>query len=151
MVKAIEITQLSKRYQHKKAVNDISLEIEEGEMFGFIGPNGAGKSTTIKMLLNMIFPTSGEAHIFGFDCRRDSVAIKELTGYVSSDVRYYEGMTSQDIFNYVAEFHRVEEANKLIADYITRFEIEPHKKISELSLGNKKKLPLFRLYCNNLN
>ncbi|WP_314061883.1 ABC transporter ATP-binding protein [uncultured Vagococcus sp.] len=142
MVKAIEINQLSKHYKEKKAVNQISLEIEEGEIFGFIGPNGAGKSTTIKMLLNMIFPTNGEAQIFGLDCVRDSVAIKEMTAYVSSDVRYYEGMTSQDIFNYVAEFHQIDNGSEMINDYLKRFDIEPHKKISELSLGNKKKVAI---------
>lgn len=142
MVNAIEINHLSKHYPKKRAVHDISLEIAAGEIFGFIGPNGAGKSTTIKMLLNMIFPTNGEALIFGMDCVRDSVAIKEMTAYVSSDVRYYEGMTSQDIFNYVAEFHQISNSSQMIADYLERFEIEPHKKISELSLGNKKKIAI---------
>lgn len=142
MVKAIAINQLSKHYKDKKAVNQISLEIEEGEIFGFIGPNGAGKSTTIKMLLNMIFPTSGDAQIFGLDCVRDSVAIKEVTAYVSSDVRYYDGMSSHDIFSYVAAFHQVENGTQIIADYLTLFDIEPNKKISELSLGNKKKIAI---------
>ncbi len=149
MKSIIEITGLTKVYKKVKAVNNISLEIEEGEIFGFIGPNGAGKSTTIKILLNFIFPTSGEAKIFGLDCVKQSIEIKKLVGYVSSDVRYYHEMTSLDIFKYTAEFHGIKNSQSIISNYVTYFEIEPNKKISELSLGNKKKVAIVSALLQN--
>ena len=149
MLKVIEINHLSKSYKEFQAVNNISLEINEGEMFGFIGPNGAGKSTTIKMLLNFIFPTSGSAKILGLDCVTESLAIKKQVGYVSSDVRYYHGMTSLDIFKYAAEFHGVKNKQEIIDYYIKYFEIEPNKKIADLSLGNKKKVAIVSALLQN--
>ncbi|MEG0550152.1 MAG: ABC transporter ATP-binding protein [Vagococcus sp.] len=149
MTKIIEINNLTKKYKAFKAVDNISLVIEEGEIFGFIGPNGAGKSTTIKMLLNFIFPTSGEAKILGMDCVKQSIEIKKLVGYVSSDVRYYHEMTSLDIFKYTAEFHGVKNSKAVIQHYLDYFEIEPNKKISDLSLGNKKKVAIVSALLQN--
>lgn len=76
----VEINGLTKSYKDVKAVNNASFTIRKGEIFGFIGPNGAGKSTTIKMLLNFIYPTTGEAKIFGKDCMKDSLEIKKKWG-----------------------------------------------------------------------
>ncbi|WP_340643078.1 ABC transporter ATP-binding protein [Vagococcus fluvialis] len=145
----VEMNRLTKSYKGVKAVNNVSLSIEDGEIFGFIGPNGAGKSTTIKMLLNFIYPTTGEAKIFGKDCVKDSLEIKKEVGYVSSDVRYYQDMTSLDIFNYTAKFHKLKSDQKVIDEYIKYFEIEPHKKISDLSLGNKKKVAIVSALLQN--
>lgn len=145
----VEMNRLTKSYKGVKAVNNVSLSIEDGEIFGFIGPNGAGKSTTIKMLLNFIYPTTGEAKIFGKDCVKDSLEIKNEVGYVSSDVRYYHDMTSLDIFNYTAKFHKLKSDQKVIDEYIKYFEIEPHKKIVDLSLGNKKKVAIVSALLQN--
>lgn len=145
----VEMNRLTKSYNGVKAVNNVSLSIEDGEIFGFIGPNGAGKSTTIKMLLNFIYPTTGEAKIFGKDCVKDSLEIKKEVGYVSSDVRYYQDMTSLDIFNYTAKFHKLKSDQKVIDEYIKYFEIEPHKKIADLSLGNKKKVAIVSALLQN--
>jgi ABC-2 type transport system ATP-binding protein len=145
----VEMNRLTKSYKGVKAVNNVSLSIEDGEIFGFIGPNGAGKSTTIKMLLNFIYPTTGEAKIFGKDCVKDSLEIKKEVGYVSSDVRYYHDMTSLDIFNYTAKFHKLKSDQKVIDEYIKYFEIEPHKKIVDLSLGNKKKVAIVSALLQN--
>ena len=145
----VEMNGLTKSYKGVKAVNNVSLSIEDGEIFGFIGPNGAGKSTTIKMLLNFIYPTTGEAKIFGKDCVKDSLEIKKEVGYVSSDVRYYQDMTSLDIFNYTAKFHKLKSDQKVIDEYIKYFEIEQHKKIADLSLGNKKKVAIVSALLQN--
>lgn len=145
----IEMNQLTKTYKGVNAVEKVSLNIEEGEIFGFIGPNGAGKSTTIKMLLNFIFPTSGSASIFGLDCVKDSLAIKKEVGYVSSDVRYYQDMTSRDIFKYTADFHGIRNKEQVIDEYVSYFEIDPDKKIAKLSLGNKKKVAIVSALLQN--
>nr|WP_242542218.1 ABC transporter ATP-binding protein [Vagococcus sp. DIV0080] len=143
------MNQLTKTYKGVNAVEKVSLNIEEGEIFGFIGPNGAGKSTTIKMLLNFIFPTSGSASIFGLDCVTDSLAIKKEVGYVSSDVRYYQDMTSRDIFKYTADFHGIRNKEQVIDEYVSYFEIDPDKKIAKLSLGNKKKVAIVSALLQN--
>ncbi|HCM89474.1 MULTISPECIES: ABC transporter ATP-binding protein [Vagococcus] len=149
MTSIIEIKGLTKTYKNFKAVSNICLDIKEGEIYGFIGPNGAGKSTTIKMLLNFIFPTSGEAKILGMDCVKQSIEIKKRVGYVSSDVRYYHEMTSLDIFKYTADFHGIKNSQEAIDYYVSYFEIEPNKKIADLSLGNKKKVAIVSALLQN--
>lgn len=116
--------------------------MSEGEMYGFIGPNGAGKSTTIKALLNFIYPTSGTAKILGKDSVRESKTIKKEVSYVSSDVRFYPNMTAAEIIGYAASFHGIHQATKKANDYYDLFEIEPQKKLGEMSLGNKKKIAI---------
>ncbi|PLS34662.1 ABC transporter ATP-binding protein [Carnobacterium maltaromaticum] len=141
-MKAIEINGLTKMYKDKAAVKNVYLEVNEGEMFGFIGPNGAGKSTTIKALLNFIYPTSGSAKILGLDSVKESKAIKKEVSYVSSDVRFYPTMTASEIIGYAAEFHQIKDAETKIKHYYNRFEIEPNKKLGDMSLGNKKKVSI---------
>lgn len=141
-MKAIEIIGLTKMYKDKAAVKDVHLDVNEGEIFGFIGPNGAGKSTTIKALLNFIYPTSGSAKILGLDSIKESKLIKKEVSYVSSDVRFYPTMTAAEIIGYAAEFHQIKQAKSKIAHYYERFEIEPNKKLGDMSLGNKKKVAI---------
>jgi ABC-2 type transport system ATP-binding protein len=88
----IETHSLSKFYGKVRGIENLELCIREGEVFGFIGPNGAGKSTTIRILLNLIFPTSGTARILGLDAIRDTRRIKAETGYIPSDASPYPSM-----------------------------------------------------------
>jgi len=81
----IKIKDLDKYYGKSRGVVNLNLQVEPGELFGFIGPNGAGKSTTIRVLLNMIWPSSGSATIFGLDCTRGSQQIKKQTGYLTEE------------------------------------------------------------------
>ena len=78
----LEINHLCKFYGRSRGIDDLNLSVAAGDIFGFIGPNGSGKSTTIRILLNLIFPTSGSARIFGLDVVRDSKKIRSRTGYV---------------------------------------------------------------------
>lgn len=141
-MKPIEIKNLSKNFNQTKALQSLDLNVEEGEIFGFIGPNGAGKSTAIRILLNMIYPTSGTATIFGYDCVTQGREVKKVTSYVSSDVRLYPTMNANEIFKLVSGFHNVQLKETLVSEYIHLFELDTRKKISELSLGNKKKVSL---------
>jgi ABC-2 type transport system ATP-binding protein len=137
----INIKTLTKTYGKNRGIDSVNLKINKGEIFGFIGPNGAGKSTTIKLLLNLIFPTSGEARIFDLDCVTDTTKIKEDLGYVPSEVRYYDNMKVEELIDYAKSFRKnidigyVDELCKL-------FDVELDKNISELSLGNKKKVAI---------
>ena len=146
-MKIIDIKNLTKSYGKNRGIEDINLTVNEKEIFGFIGPNGAGKSTTIKVLLNFIFPTHGKATIFGLDCVKDSVKIKENIGYVPSEVRYYGNMKVRDIISYGESFH-----NNIDKEYVQQmckdFSVELDKNISELSLGNKKKVAIIQAILN---
>jgi len=97
---AIEINDLSKYYGKNLGIDQVNLGIGEGEIFGFIGPNGAGKSTTIRILLNLIFPSGGSAKILGLDVIRDTKAIKQKTGYIPSDANIYSFMKVHEFLSY---------------------------------------------------
>jgi len=135
---AIEIRNLSKYYGKSRGIEDISLDIAEGEIFGFIGPNGAGKSTTIRTLLAFIFPNGGSAKIFGMDCIKDSARIKMNIGYLPSEVNYYDDMKVKDLLFYSAKFYK-KDCSKRIYELSSILELDLNKRIDSLSYGNRKK------------
>ncbi|MEH7107496.1 ABC transporter ATP-binding protein [Bacillus sp. JJ1764] len=135
----IEIKNLTKTYGKSRGINNISFNVEEGEIFGFIGPNGAGKSTTIRTLLSLIYPTSGSATIFGKDCIQFAPEIKKEIGYLPSEVFYYDNMKVKDLLKYSASFYK-KDCSKKIKELAEIMDLDLHKKIDDLSLGNKKKV-----------
>lgn len=137
---AIEITGLTKKYKGAAAVDDVSLTVESGEIYGFIGPNGAGKSTTIKAMLNFIYPTKGSIQLLGKDSIKEAKAIRQQTGFVSSDVRFYPNMNALELFGYVCDFYKIEQRKQKITYFMDLFDIDGKKKLADLSLGNKKKI-----------
>jgi ABC-2 type transport system ATP-binding protein len=141
---AINITGLTKTYGRDRGIEDINLQVEEGEIFGFIGPNGAGKSTTIRVLLNLLFPTSGKAQIMGMDVVRDSKQIKYHTGYVPSDANAYTHMESDEFLRYCGRFFRPDGNEKRINELTELFEVGRKRKISDLSMGNRKKISIIQ-------
>jgi len=138
----IDISDLSKSYGKARGIDHINLKIEEGDIMGFIGPNGAGKSTTIRILMNMIFPDSGSAKIFGMDVIKDSKKIKEKVGYVPSDANAYLSMTVIEFLTYCINFHRIRNGGNRITDLAGKFGLDLNRKISDLSLGNRKKVSI---------
>jgi len=139
----IQTHNLTKYYLHGKVlgIKDLDLEINEGEVFGFIGPNGAGKSTTIRLLLDLIRPTSGKAAIFGLDVNEQSVKIKENVGYLPGEIFLAENMTGRDVLNYYKGFKQSVESSYL-KKLIDRFELDTRKKVGDYSKGNKQKLAI---------
>ncbi len=135
----IEIRNLTKYYGKARGIIDVSLDVKEGEIFGFIGPNGSGKSTTIRTLLELIHPTSGEAKIFGKDCVKDSPQIMSEVGYLPSEVFYYDDMKVIDLLNYSASFYKKDCSNR-IKELAKIMDLDLTRKINELSYGNKKKV-----------
>ena len=99
---AVEARELSKTYGHLIAVDKLSLEIAEGEVFAFLGPNGSGKTTTIRMLCGIITPTSGQGSVLGFDIATQSEAIKARIGYMSQRFSLYEDLTVRENLNFYA-------------------------------------------------
>src|ERR1022692_2771593 len=89
----ISLQSLSKSYGQLLAVANLSLEVQEGEIFGFLGLNGSGKTTTIRILLDLLRPTSGHAKIFGLDCQRTGLAVRARVGYLPGEMGLYRDMT----------------------------------------------------------
>jgi ABC-2 type transport system ATP-binding protein len=135
----IEISNLTKMYGKARGIENVSFNVEEGEIFGFIGPNGAGKSTTIRTLLSLIYPTSGSATIFGKDIITSAPEIKKEIGYLPSEVFYYDNMKVIDLLKYSASFYKKDCSNR-IKELAEIMELDLNKKIDDLSLGNKKKV-----------
>jgi ABC-2 type transport system ATP-binding protein len=135
----IEVKALTKYYGKSRGIVDVSFNVEEGEIFGFIGPNGAGKSTTIRLFLSLIYPTKGEAMIFGKDCIKFGPEIRQEIGYLPSEVFYYEGMKVLDLLQYSASFYKKDCTQRLheLADLM---ELDLKRRIDDLSYGNKKKV-----------
>ncbi len=103
---AIVTTGLSKRYGARvavRALEDCSIEVREGEIFGFLGPNGAGKSTLIRLLLGFLHPTVGTATVLGLDSERDSVAIRARVGYLPGGIALYDGLSGERLLAYLSE------------------------------------------------
>lgn len=140
----IEIQNLSKYYRRSRGIEDITLNVRQGDIFGFIGPNGAGKSTTIRILLNLIFPTSGTARIFGMDAVRDSRAIRGRIGFVPSDANLYDRMKVTEFLHYSAAFYTRDDRSDRINELAKILELDIERKIHELSSGNKKKVSIIQ-------
>lgn len=135
----IEITNLTKHFGNIKAVDGISLSVEEGEILGFIGPNGAGKTTTISCMLGLLKPTSGEIVINGLDSWDNTSLVMKDLGYIPTDPYFYSNWKSKDYFNY---FESIKGKSGLLADLIKDFELDPSIVIKNLSTGNKQKLTI---------
>jgi ABC-2 type transport system ATP-binding protein len=101
----VEIDQLSKRYGDFDAVSQFSLKVGAGELFALLGPNGAGKTTTIRMLMGILQPTTGAAHIGGLDCFSDRVKVMRLVGYLPDEPVFYDYLRGGEIIRFVGEMH----------------------------------------------
>src|SRR5262245_65088120 len=103
----IEVRDLTKKYGDFTAVDNVSLEVARGEIFGFLGPNGAGKTTTIRILAGLSLPTSGHVRVDGLDVVRDALRIKAMTGYVPDRPFLYEKLTGLELLQFVVNlYHR---------------------------------------------
>lgn len=138
----IETIKLTKFYGKSRGIIDVDLVVKKGEIFGFIGPNGAGKSTTIRTLLGLIRPTSGQAKIFGKDIVQFGPAIREDVGYLPSEVFYYDSMRARDLLEYSASFYKADQSTlqKRIVELANLLNLPLDKKIDDLSYGNRKKV-----------
>lgn len=142
-MKAIEINNLNKHYGDFHAIKNVSMEVEQGEVYGFVGPNGAGKSTVIRSILGLLKTTSGSANILGVDALKNGAKVREMIGYLPSEVHYYDEMSSRELLEYSARFYKNSDVSKIdsLADY---FQLDLNKKITDLSFGNKKKCAIIQ-------
>ena len=135
---AVETFGLTKYYGKVRGVEDVTLSVAQGDMFGFIGPNGAGKSTTIRSLLGLITPTSGGAKLLGVDIKRSKEALAKV-GYLPSEAAFYHGMRVREILELSAKLRKKDCAAKASA-LCERLGLDPTRRVNELSLGNRKKV-----------
>ncbi len=138
MKKIVEIKNLSKNYGKIKAVKKLSLDLYEGEIFGFIGPNGAGKSSTIRCIMNLLNKTEGKVLIEGKEFQKNDIEIQKNIGYLPSEVNLYEEYTVGEMLNFHESFYEnVHENRKKL---VKKLNLDESKKIEDLSFGNLKKL-----------
>ena len=135
----LRIENLTKYYGNVKGVENLSIELNDGEIFGFIGPNGAGKSTTIKCIMNFINKTSGNIYINNILVSDKNFEYKNLIGYLPSEIHLYDDYTVSEMFKYSSLFYSNKALERAL-ELSKRLELEINKKIEDLSLGNLKKV-----------
>ena len=140
---AIRTVGLTKRYGRRPAVESLDLVVERGEIFGYLGPNGAGKTTTIRLLLDLIRPTSGRAQVLGLDAQRDSLAVRRQVGYLPGELALYETMTAQEMFRFFGALRGGADP-AVVRELTQRLDLDPSRPIRELSKGNKQKVGLIQ-------
>ena len=136
---------LTKHYGDVKALVDLDLQVERGEVFGFLGPNGAGKTTTIRSLLHFVFPTAGSARVLGMDVATDAVAVRSRISYMPSEYSMYPKLTGAENLAYLANLRGgVDEA--YVGELAERLEVDLGRKVGDLSTGNKQKVGLIQAF-----
>ncbi|MBP3799451.1 MAG: ABC transporter ATP-binding protein, partial [Bacilli bacterium] len=135
----LEVKKLKKYYGKIRGVEDVSLSIKKGEIYGFIGPNGAGKSTTIRTIMGLINKTSGNIYINGKELDKNDIETKKIIGYLPSEINLYDDMTVKDILNYHESFYD-KDISKKRKELVKLLRLDEKKKIEDLSLGNQKKV-----------
>lgn len=139
----VEVNNISKLYGEQKALDNINLKIDKGEVVGLLGPNGAGKSTLMKILTSYLSPTSGKVFINGFDVQEESIRIKQFIGYLPEHNPLYQDMYVKEYLKFTLKMYKMRKpADKSVADilFLTGLEPEQHKKIGALSKGYRQRV-----------
>lgn len=147
MADVIVADRLTKFYGSRRGVVDLSFSVAPGEVFGYLGPNGAGKTTTIRLLLDLIRPTSGRAFLFGLDAHRDAVRIHARIGYLPGEFALYERMTGAEYLTYLANL-RGGVPPERIRELVERLDVDPSARIRTLSHGNRQKIGLVQAFMH---
>jgi len=145
---SLEITNLTKKFGKLTALNDVSLSVDKGEVFGYIGPNGAGKTTTIRVLLGILKATEGGARVFDMDAWRDAVEIHKRIAYVPGDVNLWPNLTGGEVVDLFVNLRGKidkERRDKLLK----MFDLDPSKKCRVYSKGNRQKVALVAAFASD--
>lgn len=145
---AIELSKLTKKFGDFTAVDDLSLNVREGEIFGFLGPNGAGKSTTIRMLCTLAQPTSGSAKIAGFDLVKDSSKVREKIGLVAEKMIMYDKLTAAENLRFFGKLYAIpkEKLEERIDELLKLVDMQKWRntQIEKFSTGMKQRINVIR-------
>ena len=143
----VDVKSLTKRYGKSRGIDDVSFQVEEGEIFGFLGPNGAGKTTTIRLLMALLRADTGTAQVAGMDCWEHSVEIKRMVGYLPGELSLDPNLTGGQIFEYFGHLRGgIDQA--YLKQLIARFEVDPTRKFRQYSSGNKRKIGLVQAFMH---
>ncbi len=149
----ISARNLTKKYDKQLAVNNLTIDIKKGEIFGLLGPNGAGKSTFILMALGLTEPTSGTIKVAGFNSTRDPLKVKRITGYLPERIGFYEDMTAWGNLAYTAELNRIpyREIDKKVDEVLEIVALSQNKKkfVKTFSKGMKQRLGIADVLIKN--
>ncbi len=147
METVIRLDGITKYYGKQLGVADLDLEVQAGEIFGYLGPNGAGKTTTIRMLLDLIRPSSGKATVLGSDAQADSLKVRRSVGYIPSDPSLYGNLSGHDFLTYLASIRGGVSWPK-VTELADRLQCDLSRPIGALSRGNKQKLAVIRAFMH---
>lgn len=145
----ISIRGLTKRYGHIVAVNDLSLEVAPGEILGFLGLNGAGKTTTIRILLDLLRPTSGSASILGHDCQSDGIRARVNIGYLPGEMGIYSDLTGREVLGLLARLNEQlpdENRRRELQERLEFPDSDLRRRLREYSTGMKRKLGIIQAF-----
>ena len=141
---AIDVHGLSKSFDGREVVHDLSMQVKRGTIYGFLGPNGSGKTTTIRMLCGLLTPDAGEGTCLGFDIRRDTEEIKRRVGYMTQRFSLYQDLSVRENLEFVARLYGIADPRRAAAEMIKRLGLSGREKqlAGELSGGWKQRLAL---------
>lgn len=149
---AVELKNVTKRYNEIVAVNNLNLNIKQGEIFGLLGPNGSGKSTTLKMLMGLVQPSEGSVNVLGIDVQQNPVEVKRLVGYVPESPNIYEFLTGIEYLDFIGDIYGMptEEKRQRITEYLKALQLEGREgdMINSYSDGMKKKIALISAFIH---
>src|SRR5688572_6634520 len=144
---AISTRALTKHYGSVKALTDLTLEVNQGEIFGFLGPNGAGKSTTIRTLLGYLHATRGTASVLGMDISADSVEIRRATGYLPGGIALYDSLSGEEVLDYLVDMQGSEPRRRV--ELCERLELPAsvlRRKVRDYSRGMRQKIGVVQAF-----
>lgn len=148
---SIRVENLTKTYKKQNAIDNISFEINSGEIVGFLGPNGAGKTTTMKILTCYIPPTSGKAWVNGINVEENSIEVRKQIGYLPEHNPLYMDMYVKEYLMFAASVYHIKDKQKRIKEMIelTGLQLEQNKKIGQLSKGYRQRVGLAQAIIHN--
>jgi beta-exotoxin I transport system ATP-binding protein len=145
---AVKTRELTKFYGASRGIEALDLEVEVGEVFGFLGPNGAGKTTTIRLLLDLIRPTAGRATVCGFDPQKQSLEVRQRTGYLPGELSLPPKLTAREYLSYLARLRGTAAAGDIEA-LSERLGLALDRPIDDLSKGNKEKVGVVAAFMHD--
>jgi ABC-2 type transport system ATP-binding protein len=140
----LQTEHLTKDYGRSRALDDVNLTIEHGEVFGLLGPNGSGKTTALRLLLGFLRPTTGHAWIEGHECWRESLAVRRRVAYLPGELRLYENMTGRQLIHFLSRL-RGQTVREDLDALAHRFDIDLDRALTQLSSGMKRKVALLQV------
>ena len=147
-VPAVSLHGLTKYYGSSLGVEDITFQVQPGEIVGFLGPNGSGKTTVLRMLMGLISITRGSARVFGVDVAAGGPGVRERVGYLPGALSLYEHMTAGEYLGFLASMRRVD-CSTQIKSLAARFGLDLDRKIDDMSKGNKQKVGVVQAFMHD--